>query len=229
MRRIPIEEREKTINDLCEDTIYSFVKWLDVYKNQTSKMICNCKIHGDWCVSVHNFMYGKRCPKCRGGVRITTEEFKEKARIIHGDKYDYSKSVYPSNNHTRMTITCRKHGDFKQTSNRHLDGSGCPKCSKYGFDSTEKSILYAMRNKTGTLIKVGITKDFKRRLRELRKHTPFDFEVIEKIKCEGETALQFENMFHREFESAKLKRFNGATEWLKWTPEIQHWLRLLSS
>ena len=36
-----------------------------------------------------------------GNVRLTTEEFIEKARKIHGDEYDYSKVEY-INNHTKV-------------------------------------------------------------------------------------------------------------------------------
>lgn len=59
--------------------------------------------------------------------KINTEEFIRMARLVHNDKYDYSKSHY-----TRMkdmvTITCRKHGDFAQRASTHLRGSGCVKC-----------------------------------------------------------------------------------------------------
>ena len=55
--------------------------------------------------------------------------FIEKARSVHGDKYDYSKSVYV-NSKTKLTITCKAHGDFEQIPNSHLCGSGCPDCGK---------------------------------------------------------------------------------------------------
>lgn len=61
--------------------------------------------------------------------KLTTEEFIEKARKVHGDKYDYSKSVY-INAVTPVTITCPIHGDFQQTPNSHLSGRNCPKCTQ---------------------------------------------------------------------------------------------------
>ena len=59
-----------------------------------------------------------------------TEQFVEKARKVHGNRYDYSKVVY-INNRTKVIIICPEHGEFKQTPN-HLLGrkTGCPKCSK---------------------------------------------------------------------------------------------------
>lgn len=60
--------------------------------------------------------------------RLTTETFIEKARKIHGDKYDYSRTVYNGNNVTKVKIICKKHGEFEQTPLQHLHGHGCQKC-----------------------------------------------------------------------------------------------------
>jgi hypothetical protein len=60
-------------------------------------------------------------------VRKTTAQFIAEASIIHGDQYDYSKVEY-INNHTKVCITCKKHGDFWQTPNMHLRKRGCPIC-----------------------------------------------------------------------------------------------------
>lgn len=61
--------------------------------------------------------------------RSNTQEFIEKAKLIHGDKYDYSKVEYV-NNHTKVKIHCNRCGnDFMQTPHSHLAGSGCKPCS----------------------------------------------------------------------------------------------------
>lgn len=59
--------------------------------------------------------------------KLTTEEFIEKARKIHGNKYDYSKVVYV-NSQTKVCIICPIHGEFWQRPNDHLNGYGCNKC-----------------------------------------------------------------------------------------------------
>ena len=46
---------------------------------------------------------------------------------IHGNKYEYTKVVYPSN-HGKIIITCPIHGDFSQSIKHHFVGNGCPKC-----------------------------------------------------------------------------------------------------
>ena len=58
--------------------------------------------------------------------RLTTEEFIHRAKLAHGDKYDYSKSVY-SDAKTKLIIICREHGPFKQRPDAHLVG-GCRLC-----------------------------------------------------------------------------------------------------
>lgn len=71
--------------------------------------------------------------------KLTTEEFIEKARKIHGNKYDYSKVKY-INARTNVCIICPIHGEFWQTPNRHLSGSGCPKCAGNHQYTTEEYI-----------------------------------------------------------------------------------------
>lgn len=60
--------------------------------------------------------------------RLTTEEFIRRARLMHGDKYDYSKSVY-FDAKTKLTIICREHGEFRQRPDAHLVG-GCRLCGR---------------------------------------------------------------------------------------------------
>ena len=80
-------------------------------------------------------------------IRKTTEEFIREAKTIHGDKYNYSNVVYKST-HDKIVITCRLHGDFKQSPANHLRSQGCDKCgdSKNGISqrkSTEQFIKEA--------------------------------------------------------------------------------------
>lgn len=71
--------------------------------------------------------------KCRitrnASTKIKTQEFIKAANEIHNFKYSYDKSVY-INTKTKLLITCKKHGDFYQKPNIHLNGFGCPLCGK---------------------------------------------------------------------------------------------------
>jgi len=72
---------------------------------------------------------GIGCKKCFNEISRTkgTNKFIHKAKIVHGDKYDYSKANYISAK-TKVTITCPVHGEFDQIANYHLSGNGCIKC-----------------------------------------------------------------------------------------------------
>lgn len=59
---------------------------------------------------------------------ITTNIFKQRAFNIHGEKYDYDKSIYYKY-HEKLLISCREHGNFFQSPAKHLSGRGCPKCA----------------------------------------------------------------------------------------------------
>lgn len=60
--------------------------------------------------------------------KLTNGDFIEKAKKIHGDKYDYSKVKY-KDCYSKVCIICHKHGEFWQAPYSHLYGKGCPKCS----------------------------------------------------------------------------------------------------
>lgn len=59
---------------------------------------------------------------------LTKEEFVYRAKLIHGDKYNYDKVVY-INNYTPVEIFCKKCNEyFFQKPSSHLRGFGCKKC-----------------------------------------------------------------------------------------------------
>ncbi len=70
---------------------------------------------------------------------MTTEEFIEKARNTHGDRYDYSKVSNPKSA-DKIDIVCKEHGEFKQEANAHYSkGQGCPECGKLKMVAAQKS------------------------------------------------------------------------------------------
>jgi ferredoxin-like protein FixX len=99
-----------------------------IYVNDRTKVIIICPLYGEFLQSPSNHLSGKRCLICSGLKKMTTEEFIIKARKAHGNKYDYSKTVY-ANSWTKVIIICPVHGEFTQRSNGHLNGSGCLECA----------------------------------------------------------------------------------------------------
>lgn len=68
-----------------------------------------------------------------------------------------------------------------------------------------------------------------RRVRELEKGTPFDFELCEAVPfLDGGDAQRFEKHILSEFRSACFRDFDGATEWLIFNPTVLEYFRQLA-
>ena len=78
--------------------------------------------------------------KTRLVMQDKTENFIDKAKKIHGDKYDYSKVNYV-NSKTKVCIICPKHGEFWQEPRHHLSKHGCPMCGKENSDRKQSLTL----------------------------------------------------------------------------------------
>ncbi len=72
--------------------------------------------------------------------KLNTEKFIEKAKLVHGDKYDYSLVNYVDCT-TPVKIICPIHGEFEQKPPKHTSSKhGCPKCGHSKKDLTQKFI-----------------------------------------------------------------------------------------
>ena len=101
------------------------------YKNSKEKVIIICKEHGEFEQTMDcHINKHTGCPRCCGNFTLTTEEWIEKAKLIHGDNYNYSKVNY-INNRAKVIIICKKHGEFEQIPTNHIQGKGCIKCCLY--------------------------------------------------------------------------------------------------
>ena len=99
------------------------------YFNNHTKVCIICPEHGEFWQKPISHTQGKGCPYCGGTKKLTTEEFIERAKFIHGNKYDYSKAEY-INTDTKVCIICPEHGEFWQTPHDHISSrQGCPNCN----------------------------------------------------------------------------------------------------
>lgn len=120
-----IKEAKKIHKDKYD---YSKVEYI----NNKTKVCIICPTHGEFWQTPHSHLKGQGCPECvalKGGRKSTTEEFIEKAKQIHGGKYDYSKVKY-TNSITKVCIICPEHGEFWQRPTNHLNGNGCILCNR---------------------------------------------------------------------------------------------------
>jgi hypothetical protein len=122
---------------------FKFDYSLSDYKGYYKLLTIICPIHGQFEQNPSQHLakaIGKDkwgCIKCYASQKIiyneaflkTTEQFVAEAKLVHGDRYDYSKSNY-TGAWGKVEIICSIHGSFLQIATAHTNAkaSGCPNC-----------------------------------------------------------------------------------------------------
>ena len=112
---------------------YTYIYDKTVYKFTTQKVIITCKVHGDFEQEPRVHLKGRGCRFC-GYIKtgkslvMNTQIFKDRAKLVHGDRYDYSGVEYITARQ-KVKIICKDHGVFYQTPDGHLSGRNCRRCA----------------------------------------------------------------------------------------------------
>lgn len=133
-----------TIQDACNEKfgkgIYDFSRAAYNGMNEPIEVVCpkhqitfhskpNNLINGD----------GYACPECKreyfqSKYSRKLDDWIELFRLVHGDRYDYSKVEQSANSREKVEIICPDHGSFYMEPFCHYTGKqGCPKC---GFQNS---------------------------------------------------------------------------------------------
>ena len=104
------------------------------YSNNSTKIIINCKLHGDFLQTPSSHLNGNGCPTCGAAqvsekLRKSLDDFILESNSVHNSLYTYSKTELLENTKSQIIITCKIHGDFKQVAMTHLSGKGCFSCA----------------------------------------------------------------------------------------------------
>lgn len=99
-----------------------------LYTGGRNKLLIKDK-YGECLVNPNNLLKGSK-PSIQTSID-KTKYFIEKAKLVHGDKYDYSLVDYKSSEKSKIVITCKEHGNFEQTAHAHLCSQGCEECKRY--------------------------------------------------------------------------------------------------
>lgn len=103
------------------------------YINSSESCIFICKKHNiEFPQPARVHAKGHGCKLCanenRNKKRKTPlDKWIEDCKKVHGDKYDYSKSVYKGSNEI-IEVICPTHGSFFPTAYNHKKGSNCNSC-----------------------------------------------------------------------------------------------------
>jgi hypothetical protein len=139
--------KKKTLEDFIKEAKlvhgdkydYSLVNYI----NNNIKVKIICPIHGEFEQTPIKHINAKQnCKKCSTNSvhlsqRKLKSEFINEAKLVHGDKYDYSLVDYKTSK-IKIKIICPIHGEFEQIPSNHLRGRGCLYCggtSKMDFNT----------------------------------------------------------------------------------------------
>lgn len=160
-------------------------------------------------------------------TKPTFEVFLERAKKIHGEKYDYSKVIYKGVN-DRVIIICPEHGDFDLRPKAHYDDyRGCPTCDKSGKSGFSDNSQWIVKAKYLYLVEVitedekflkfGVTVNgVKKRLQ--KGQFPYMYDILfEKRFSDGERANAIESKLKSKYPKISYNTslsFSGDTECL---------------
>ena len=125
-------------------TLFSYSKTF--YVNMITPIIITCNKHGDFETTpqTHLRKFGA-CPICHNirmkkNLTLTHEEFMERLFAIYGSAEDYSKTHYTKND-IKVTMICKKHGEYKKLPAQLLNGGGCQKCKESRGEKAVRVVL----------------------------------------------------------------------------------------
>jgi hypothetical protein len=188
MRSLTHNEFIEKANDI-HNSKYDYSK--TIYLNHKSKIEIVCPIHGVFTQVANYHLSGRGCIKCGMREKITKEDFIRRARIEHGEIYDYSLVEY-INIKTKVKIICPEHGIFEQTPDNHLrgniyklkkKGNGCPDCRKK-FNLTNFEFISSAKKIHGEkyIYDEVVYKNYKTKVKIIcKKHGPFEQSPINHI------------------------------------------------
>jgi hypothetical protein len=156
------DKQRSNIEEFIEDAKkvhgerYEYPTKDNIYVNIDTPLIIICKDHGKFLQSPYCHLKGQNCPKCAkismaNKQRSNINEFREKAKQVHGALYDYTDTKY-ERYHEKVTIKCALHGLFKQRPSDHLRGQGCPGCNNRGYSKTQIEWLNFISKRDGITI-----------------------------------------------------------------------------
>ncbi len=99
------------------------------YQGWTKPARIICRVHGAFEQIAKTHAMGSGCPACAGLQPVTLQSFIQRARAIHGERYDYAR-VKLKSVANKVEIICPEHGSFWQRPQDHVGRQyGCPACA----------------------------------------------------------------------------------------------------
>lgn len=166
-----------------------------IYDDRMSNVEIICPTHGSFLQKPREHLNGSGCQECAIEERAksrrgTLENFINKARKVHGNRYSYDNLCVYVDYYTKLKILCNVpgHGYFEQIPEDHINGRcGCPKCN---YSKGEESIHEY-------LLSVGIFNTPQFSFIDCRNKYPLPFDFY--VECDNRFGLiEFQGKQHYE-------------------------------
>lgn len=135
----------KKTDEEFQQEVFSLVKndytFLDKYVNAKTKL----RVRHNECGNIYevqpdNFIHGKRCPYCFGGIKKTDTQFQHEIHILVGNEYTFLDKYI--NNHTKLRAKHKECGNvYEVRPNDFLNGKRCPFCNSPKGETIINKIL----------------------------------------------------------------------------------------
>lgn len=116
-----------------QELVGSEYLFLEEYKTATKKIkvkhLNEACGNYEYMVTPNNFLRGKRCPKCAGAMKKTTQQFKEEVRELEGDTYIILGEYKNARTKIELVHNTDSCGNvYKVIPDAFLKGQRCPNC-----------------------------------------------------------------------------------------------------
>jgi len=225
---IIVGERKRTkeecrISEINNSGNHEFVRWVDGYKNKESKAVIRCKkSEHEWTAKPESIKRGHGCQMCAGYFGVSEKNVINTLNSIETIKFVRWDGDY-INQKTKAFFMCKTcNFEWRAAVSDIKKGSRCPSCSLTGFNPNKRGYLYVLESSCGLFCKIGISNNYNNRIRDLKNATPFGFDVYGVYEnSDGRRIIELERHFHKKYESAGFSGFDGATEWLHFTDDLE--------
>ncbi|MFE0341661.1 hypothetical protein P5618_015020 [Priestia megaterium] len=202
--------KKKKTTEIFKKEVYELVNKdytvLEEYTNNKTKIkikhnICDY----EYSVQPSHFLQGKRCPKCAGVLKKTTEIFKEEVFYLVGDEYKVLGEYTTARIKIKLQhVTCNY--EFEVTPDSFLRGSRCAKCARNLKRTTKEFKEKVYRLVEDEYIVLGEYLNTNARIKMKHNKCGYEYEVmpahfLNNRRC---PKCKYEN-FHRRYKKTKKK------------------------
>lgn len=198
--------------------------------NSKTKVIFACDLGHQWEARLQEVTQGNRCPVCAGKkVLVGFNDLATVNPSLASEAYGWDPKASTSASGIKRKWKCHRGHIWEATVSNRSDSkqSGCPSCSKSGFDPNKDGFLYFIKHPDWEMLQIGITNFPDNRL---SNHRQLGWELIEiRGPMEGYLTQKWESAILRmlkasgaDLSNSKIAgKFDGYSEaWSKSTFQV---------